>query len=192
MTKIACLLGSPRQHGNSQTIAAKIIETAEGLGATAQVFPLYKLNYSGCIACLGCKKGAEECVLRDDLTEVLRAVREADILIVAAPVYFAGLPGPLKSVIDRMYSFLTETYLTGKDVSRLAPGKKCVFVLTQGQPDANAFAEVFNPYKGFFGPGWFGYEMHLLRGIGLSAPTAAGDNADLMQQAQELGKKLVE
>jgi multimeric flavodoxin WrbA len=192
MKKIACLLGSPRQNGNSQLLAQKISDAAVALGATAEFFPLYKLKYSGCVACLGCKKTSDECVLRDDLTQLLRAVREADVLIIASPVYFAGLPGPLKSVIDRMYSYLNPTYLQGTDVTRLAPGKKCVFILTQGAPDAQAFAEVFEPYERFFGPDWFGYEMHLIRGIGLSVPGAAGEDAALMQQAEDLGRKLME
>lgn len=191
MKKIACLLGSPRQNGNSQLLARKIAETAEALGATTEYFPLYKLNFSGCLACLGCKKTSDECVLRDDLTDVLRKVQEADLLIVASPVYFAGLPGPLKSAIDRMYSYLNPTYLQGKDVTRLAPGKQCVFILTQGAPDLAAFAELFGPYESFFGPGWFGYEMHLLRAVGMSVPGAAGEDAALMAQAEELGKKLM-
>lgn len=192
MKKIVCLLGSPRPKGNSQIIANKIAEAAGALGATAEFIPLYQLDYKGCIACLGCKKTADECVLRDDLTDVLRKVREADILIVASPVYFGGLPGPLKSVIDRMYSFLNPTYLQGHDVSRLAPGKKCVFILTQGQGEPEAFADVFTPYQGFFGPGWFGYEMHLIRGLGMSVPGAAAENAALMAEAEELGRKLMQ
>jgi multimeric flavodoxin WrbA len=192
MKKIACLLGSPRLRSNSEIMARAITASAEGLGATAEFFPLYKLNYSGCIACMGCKRGSEECVLRDDLTEVLRQVREADILIVASPLYFAGLPGPLKSVIDRMYSYLNPTYLQGVDVSRLAPGKKCAFILTQGSADAEAFADVFTPYESFLGPNWFGYEMHLLRGLGLSVPGAAAEDAALMEAAAELGKQLMQ
>jgi multimeric flavodoxin WrbA len=192
MKKIVCLLGSPRAKSNSEIIARAITASAGELGVTAEFFPLYKLNYSGCIACMGCKKTSDECVLRDDLTEVLRAVRAADILIVASPVYFAGLPGPLKSAIDRMYSFLNPTYLQGVDISRLAPGKKCVFILTQGAPDKEAFADVFAPYEGFFGPHWFGYEMHLLRGVGLSVPGAAADDATLMDTAARLGKQLMQ
>ncbi|MGE5531891.1 MAG: flavodoxin family protein [Bacteroidota bacterium] len=192
MKKIVCLLGSPRLKSNSEIIARAITASAGELGATAEFFRLYKLNYSGCIACMGCKKTSDECVLRDDLTEVLRAVRAADILIVASPVYFAGLPGPLKSAIDRMYSFMNPTYLQGVDVSRLAPGKKCVFILTQGAPDEEAFADVFPPYEGFFGPHWFGYEMHLIRGVGLSVPGAAADDAALMEAAAKLGKQLME
>ena len=91
-----------------------------------------------------------------------------------------------------MYSFLTPTYISGENVSRLAPGKHCVFILTQGSPDEQAFAELFAPYERFFGPDWFGYHMHLLRGVGLSKPTDAGECEALMEQAEELGKALME
>jgi hypothetical protein len=66
-----------------------------------------------------------------------------------------------------------------------------VFILTQGAPDAEAFADVFKPYEGFFGPQWFGYEMHLIRGVGLSVPGAAADDAALMEKATELAKELM-
>jgi len=191
MKKIVALLGSPRKESNSAALAHKIMDTAAVLGAESETYNLYQLDYSGCIACMGCKKTADECVLRDDLTTALRAIRAADILLIASPVYFAGLPGPLKCAVDRMYSFLNPTYLQGKDVSRLAPGKKCAFIITQGAPDASAFADLFTPYEHFFGPEWFGFEMHLLRGIGMSAPNAATEDAELMQQAEELAKTLM-
>lgn len=191
MKKICCLLGSPRSGGNSETIARKIIETAEALGATSEVFRLYQMDFRGCIACLGCKRTSEECVLRDDLTEALRSMRQADILIMASPVYFAALTGPLKCAIDRMYSHVAPTYLSGGPITRLDPGKKCAFVLTQGAADVEAFANLYPSCEGFFGPQWFGYEMHLIHGCGLSLPTDAGESVELMQQAEALGRKLM-
>lgn len=191
MKKIACLLGSPRPKGNSQLIARRIISVAEGLGAEARVFELYKLKYSGCVACLGCKKGADHCVLKDDLAEALEAVREADILLVATPVYFGQVTGPMKSAIDRMYSFLNPSYLQGHDATRLAPGKKCAFIITQGAPDENAFAGLYPTYEGFFGPDWFGYEMHLLRACGMSVPGEAEKHEDLMAKVDALARELM-
>ncbi len=191
MKKIVALLGSPRTGSNSALIAERIIASASALGATSETFALYKLNYSGCVACMGCKKSSDECVLRDDLTHALRAIREADILILATPVYFGQITGPMKCAIDRMYSFVPPEYLTGGSKTRLAPGKHCVFITTQGAPDPAAFADLTAIYEMFFGPGWFGFETHVLRGLGLSAPGAAAENAALMQQAEELGKQLM-
>lgn len=192
MKKIVALLGSPRAGSNSALIVQKVIDAAAAAGeVTSESFELYKIDFSGCIACMGCKKSAEECVLRDDLTHALRAIREADVFILASPVYFGQITGPVKCAIDRMYSLMAPTYLSGGPVSRLAPGKQCVIVLTQGAPDENAFADVFPQLSHFLGPQWFGFDMHLLRGVGLSMPGAAADNAALMAQAEELGKQLM-
>jgi len=191
MKKIVALLGSPRAGSNSALIAQKIMDTAAPLGAESQAFALYQMDYSGCIACMACKKTTEECVLRDDLTAALRAIREADILIIASPVYFGQITGPTKSALDRLYSLMAPTYLSGGPISRLAPGKQCVIVLTQGAPDAEAFAGIYPGLAHFLGPDWFGYEMHLLRGIGLGVPGAAAEDAALMGQAEALAQQLM-
>jgi len=93
--------------------------------------------------------------------------------------------------VDRMYSLMTPEYLTGGNPSRLAPGKKCLFITTQGDPNEEHFGGAIETYGGFLGPGWFGYEFHSLRGVGLSAPTDAGESAALLRQAEELARKLM-
>lgn len=188
MKKIVALLGSPRREGNSETIAARIMDTCKDLGAETTAFPLNELAYKGCQACMACKSGSEKCVVADDLAAVLDAVAEADVLIMASPIYFGEITGQLKCALDRMYSFLKPDYMTNSNPSRLAPGKKCVFVLTQGNPSSSEF-DVFPKYERFFK--WFGYEMHAIRGLGMRPKTDAADNSELMKQAEELGKELV-
>lgn len=192
MKKIVCVLGSPRKGGNTEVIAKKILETAEGLGASSQIFRLYDMNFKGCVACLACKKTTDFCVLQDDLTPLLQALREADGLIIACPVYFGDLTGVTKTFVDRLYWCLGPDYLTDHHTPRLAPGKKCVFILSQGSPDGQAFGDVFARYERFFSPPWFGYETHLIRGIGLRMPGEAAQDDSLMQQAVELGKRLAQ
>jgi multimeric flavodoxin WrbA len=191
MKNVVCVLGSPRKKGNSQALAAKVLETCEQMGATGQSFSLYQMDFRGCIACLGCKKGAEECVLRDDLTPLLRAMKDADILVLASPIYFGDITGVMKCFVDRMYSLMTPEYLTGGNPTRLAPGKKLLFILTQGYPGDDRFAEAKAIYGGFLGPGWFGYELHWLWGRGLNQPTDAAESAELIGQAEALAKQLM-
>ena len=104
----------------------------------------------------------------------------------------APVPNPIARSSPAESPPANPSYLQGGDISRLAPGKKRVFILTQGAPEEAAFADVFPPYESFFGPHWFGYEMHLLRGLGLSVPGAAADDAGLMKAAAELGKQLMQ
>jgi multimeric flavodoxin WrbA len=147
--KILCLLGSPRPMGNSATIAKRFCQKAESLGAEIKTFSLNKLTYRGCQACLTCKTKLDHCVLKDDLTEVLDAVHEADVLVLATPVYFGDITAQLKGFIDRTYSLYVPEFLTSSKPSRLSPGKRLVFIQTQNQGDT-MFADIYPKYELFF------------------------------------------
>jgi len=188
MKKLVCVLGSPKTDGNGGTIAKKIAQVAESLGAQTQTFHLHKLNFKGCYACMGCKTGSEVCVINDDLADVLEAVREADALVMTSPIYFGNVTGQLKSFIDRTFSFLVPDFFNVENPSRLAPGKKCALVLTQGQPDPGVY-DVGPAYEGFFK--WFGYDTHLIRGLGMSGKADEPAMEPLLKQAEEMAKTLV-
>jgi len=188
--KVVCVLGSPRRKGNTETIADRYLEAARECGAQVETFRLYDLNYQGCVACLGCKR-AEACVLQDDLTPVLEAIAAADVFVLAAPVYFGQVPGPVKCLIDRMYSFFAYARDAKKIyTSRLAPGKHLVFVTSQGSADPETF-DMFPDYAKFFGEGWFGFTTHLLRAVGKNKPGETAQDEALMAQAAELARETV-
>ena len=94
--KIVSLLGSPRTAGNSATIANHVLKIAGELGAETRSFELNRLNYQGCQACYACKTKLDRCVLKDDLSEVLAAVSEADAAVLASPVYYGDITSQLK------------------------------------------------------------------------------------------------
>jgi multimeric flavodoxin WrbA len=165
MMKMVTLLGSPRSKGNSATIANLIVDTAADLGAQNRTFELNRLNYRGCQACYACKTMADACVMRDDLAEVLAAVQEADLVVLASPVYYGEVSGQLKSFIDRTFSFLVPDYITSAYPSRLNP-KRLIFVLTQGHPDEELFADIFPRYQNFLK--WQGFtDIRLVRACGV-------------------------
>lgn len=179
---VVALLGSPRQ-GNSAAIAGRFLVAAENLGAKTRSISLNTLVYRGCQACLACKGKSDRCVVKDDVTPVLDAVREADVVVLATPVYFGDITGQLKSFFDRTFSFFTPDYRTAANPSRLAPGKKLVFIQTQGQPDETFFADLFPRYDKFFKRIGFG-ETYLIRGSGLTAPGDALKRGDLLELAE--------
>ncbi len=187
--KTVCLLGSPRPKGNSAIIAKRFCETAEGLGAEVQIFSLNKLKYRGCQACMTCKTKLEKCVLKDDLSEILEAVRDAEVLVLATPTYYGDVSSQLKAFIDRTYSYLASDYQTNPTPSRLSPGKKLVFIQTQGDPDENNFSDVFPRYEAFFK--WYGFgETCLIRACGLNDPEEVESHEDVLKTAEETAKKL--
>ncbi len=188
MKKVVCILGSPRKSGSTATIAARFLEVAEAQGAEIRSFHLNSMSYKGCQGCMACKRGSEECVLKDDLSEALTAARESDVLVMASPIYFGDMTAQIKAFIDRSYSFLKPTYLTEPNPTRLAPGKTCVFILTQGCPDESTF-DIFSKYEMFFS--WYGFDNHLIRGVGLSADNNASDRPELLARAEALAKEIL-
>ena len=90
--KIAALFGSPRRKGNSATAAKAFCDAAEALGAEVKTYELNRLQYRGCQGCMTCKTKLDKCVLKDDLTQVLDAVRDADILLLASNPSLGHVP----------------------------------------------------------------------------------------------------
>ncbi|MEW6116669.1 MAG: flavodoxin family protein [Nitrospirota bacterium] len=187
---IVCLLGSPRPNGNSAAIAKHFLDTAASLGGHIQTFELNKLAYRGCQGCLVCKTRLDKCVLKDDLTRVLDAVHEADVLVLATPVYYGDVTGQLKLYLDRTYSYLKPDYLTNPQPSRLAPGKRLVFIVTQGHPDEAMFNDVFPRYDKFFK--WYGFkESHLIRACGVSKAGEVVSQKNIMKRAEETARNIM-
>lgn len=187
--KIVTLLGSPRSKGNSTTLANRFASTAAGLGAETRSFELNRLSYRGCQGCYACKKNLDHCVLKDDLSEVLAAVQEADIVVLASPVYYGDITAQLKGFIDRSFSYLKPDYLTNAQPSRLDP-KKLVFILTQGHPDESLFADIYPRYEGFLK--WMGFSAtSLIRvcGIGPGSTDAVPDQ--FLRQAEDAARSFV-
>lgn len=187
--KIVCLHGSPRAKGNSSALAKRFCDKAKALGAKVQAFSLNKLTFRGCQACMACKTGSETCVLKDDLAKVLEAVGRCDILVMASPIYYGDISSQLKAFVDRTFSFLSADYTTNPHPSRLAPGKKLVFMLTQGQPDETQFDDVFPRYEAFFR--WYGFETYLIRACGVMAIGDIEAHREALALADKMAKKIV-
>ena len=143
--KIVALLGSPRPEGNSAVLAQTFLDSCRSRGADVETYSLNKMSYQGCQACMGCKTKAESCVLKDDMTPVYEAIRQADVVLLASPVYFGDFSGQLKSAYDRFYAYLDANF-----ASRLPAGKQAVFILTQGNPDQEQFQGHLQALRDFY------------------------------------------
>jgi multimeric flavodoxin WrbA len=187
--KILCLLGSPREKGNSATIANRFCKTAEGLGAEVKSFTLNNLQYRGCQGCMACKTKLDRCALNDDLTVVLDAVRETDVLVLASPVYFWDISSQLKTFIDRTFSYLVPDLMTNPRRTRLEPGKKLVFILSQNNPDRSSFADIYPKFQ-YFAQAYGFVESHLIRAFGVSEPGEVANHEDVMNLAETTAQKI--
>ena len=188
--KIACLLGSPRPKGNSAILAKRLCDAAEKLGASVQTFLLNELNYKGCQACMACKTKLDKCAVQDDLTGVLENIREADVLVMATPIYFGEMTSQMKGFLDRVYSYLVPDYMTNPKPCRLAPGKKLVFIQVQGQPNETLYADVYPRIENFFKRYGFA-ERYFLLACGVRHLGDISAREESLRQAEEVGKRIM-
>lgn len=187
--KIVTLLGSPRTKGSSATIARRLMDTAAELGADTHSYELNRLTFRGCQGCYACKTTLDHCVLNDGLTEVLAAVQDADAVVLASPVYYGDITCQLKGFMDRSFSYLVPDFHNTPQPSRLTP-KKIVFVLTQGNEDEAAFADIFPRYEAFLR--WQGHtDITLIRACGIGPDRNKELPEEALRQTEEAARALM-
>lgn len=188
MKSIVCIKGSPRANGNSSVLADAFCVSAEEMGAKIKQYQLIELKYQGCQNLLACKTVSDRCGQSDDLTEVLEAVRESDIVLLSSPVYFTDITGQLKMCLDRWFSFFVPDYAIANEKSRLKSGKIIVLMQTQGE-EADRYTDILDKYNHSFQ--WLGFsESYLIQAGGIREEGEIHNCPEIISQAGELGRKL--
>ena len=102
---ILILNGSPRMKGNTAMLCDAFTEGARSAGHVVTRFDLQKMNIHGCLGCVkGGKDASSPCVQKDDMLKIYPAYREADIVVLASPMYYWGFSGQLKTAFDRLFA----------------------------------------------------------------------------------------
>jgi multimeric flavodoxin WrbA len=140
---ILAITASPRM-GNSTYAAKKFIKSLKG---KKTVIDINKLRIKPCKACLKCAEKTE-CSLHDDAEMLMSLVDAADVVIAASPVYFTGVPGPLKIFIDRN-QVVWERFKSG--IRNPESGIKYgIIILTAGHKNAKHFKPAESEIRAFF------------------------------------------
>lgn len=155
--KICALFGGHKKKGNTATLLEAVLAGAREQGHKVVRFDLVDMDIRPCLGCLACKKeGAKGCIQKDAMPEVLEAVKAADVLIFASPMYWWNVAGPLKTTIDRFFAL---PFYAGVEQSAFA-NKKLLLVMTTGQPAASDGREglelIFQKMCRFTGMEWLG------------------------------------
>ena len=128
------ILGSPRKNGNSELIADQIVK---GFSDATSIIHFIKANELNVLSCTGCLKCNHigKCVTHEDgWHKFLKLFLSATHIIIASPIYFHHLPGPLKIVLDRFRSQI-QIQMTANGLihkPRWKSSKKYAFVFSLG------------------------------------------------------------
>ena len=104
---VLVISASPRKGVNSDTLCDEFIRGAQESGNHAEKIFLASKNIKYCIGCGVCNT-TQKCVQKDDMAEILDKMVEADVIVLATPVYFYTMDAQMKTLIDRTVPRYTE------------------------------------------------------------------------------------
>ncbi len=181
--RVLGVLGSPRPRGNTDLLLEAALKGAAEAGAEVEKVVLDRLDIRPCTACDSCRDGVG-CVLVDDMVPLYRKIEDADVIILASPVYFDGVTAQTKGFIDRCQLFWCRKYLLkvrGKERGSafISVGAR---VRTDFEPLEATVRALFHTLDAM--------PCHFLTFAGFEEPGSIEDHPDAMEQARALGKRL--
>ena len=105
INRIVIFDGGPRDTGLSKTafMVDHFCSGARSAGAEVEHVKLKDMSIHPCMGCYTCwTKTPGECVYKDDMTELLKKIRMADLLIMASPLFVFSVTGIMKNFLDRL------------------------------------------------------------------------------------------
>jgi multimeric flavodoxin WrbA len=180
--KILILKGSPRERGNSATLAGQVAAGAEATGAEVESIYLHGLDIRPCDGCDLCMEHGG-CIIEDDMQALYPKIEAADAIVLASPVYWFTISAQLKLCIDRWYAFQSSNW-------RSLRGKPFALVLVYGDTDLYTSGGI-NAIHTF--ETMCRYLKSEVAGLLYGTASDVGDvekQPELMEQAYKLGQKL--
>ena len=178
MKRVLIITSSLRAHSNSDALAESFARGAKNGGCDVTCVSLKGKDIAFCRGCLDCQ-ARQDCVIADDAAPIAEAMKEADVIAFATPVYYYGLAGQLKTLLDRANCLFPSDYRF-RDIYLLASAAE------------NEATTMDGPIRGI--QGWIDcFEKARLAGTVFAG--GVNDGGDIeghpsLQQAYEMGKEI--
>ncbi|MFH2137521.1 MAG: flavodoxin family protein [Candidatus Omnitrophota bacterium] len=182
------ILGSPRIGGNSDILLERALEGAQESGASAEKIILNSLNIAPCQACEELEDNTG-CIVEDDMQDIYAKVQQADVIIIASPIYFGSLSSQTKIMIDRFQCWWRLKNILNSPID--SKKKQGAFICVQAGDKEEFFANSRSIIKNLFATINAEYTDELLC-PGVEDKGSVLEKPEVMDRAFELGQKLVE
>jgi multimeric flavodoxin WrbA len=188
--KVLGLFGSPRRGGNTDILLEEALKGAEKEGAEIERLYLSDLKMTPCRECHGCDETGN-CIILDEMQKIYPKLLEADVIILASPIFFYGVTAWAKILIDRSQALWAKKYLV-KDPSMGKGGKrrKGFFISVGATKGQKVFEGAILTVKYFFDVLNAEYTGELLY-KGVDGKGEILKHSEALEQAREAGRKLV-
>jgi NAD(P)H-dependent FMN reductase len=187
--KIVAFCGSPRKDGNTETLLKEAVKGIEDSGHTVVTIYLNNMDIKPCQDCGGCNDTGQ-CIVSDDMAQIYDAIKNADRIILASPIFFFSLSAQAKAMIDRCQSFWCEKYLLKKPIEAGKFGRRGLLIMVGGMKKeigiqcGEACAKAF--FRTISVP-----EHNSIHCLGIDSKGEILKHPDALDEAYKAGKELV-
>lgn len=173
--KVLILSGSPRKGGNSDILCDEFMKGAKESGNEVEKIRVTEKKIDFCTACYYCRTSGGECAAKDDMAEVLQMMIDADVIVLASPVYFYSIDAQLKALIDRTVA----RWLKVKN-------KEFYYIMTAADKESAAMETTLACFRGYADCVEGAKEMGVVYGTGVYEKGKV-QNTKAMSEAYEMG-----
>lgn len=182
MAKIVMLTGSPRKGGNTDVMVDAFIKGAESAGHSVSRFDAGRKKLGGCKACDTCWSKGVACSFRDDFAELEPMLEQADILVLATPLYWFGFSAQVKAALDRLYAYM------GPDCKKPLGIRGAALLICGGDDVESHFGGAHETFRQIT-------DYLQWKNLGILTATAVNSKGDILntefpRRAEELGRSM--
>ena len=175
MKKVLILSGSPRKNGNSDILCDEFMRGATEAGNEVEKIRVAEKKIAFCTGCYYCQKSGGVCAIKDDMADVLQKIIDADVIVLASPVYFYSIDAQLKALIDRTVARWTEVR-----------NKEFYYIATSADEEKASQERTIECFRGYADCVEGAVEKGVVYGTGVYQKGEVKHTA-AMQEAYELG-----
>ena len=178
MKKVLILSGSPRKGGNSDLLCDEFLRGAAEAGNNVEKIWIPSKNVGYCRGCYYCNSHSGQCCIKDDMPDILKKMLDADVLVLASPVYFYSINAQMKTVFNRTVA----RWLEFND-------KEFYYIMTAAEDEEHTMDCTLECFRGLAACFKGSKEMGVIAAKGVYGIGEVRDTP-YMRQAYEMGRSI--
>lgn len=175
--KVLILSGSPRKNGNSDILCNEFMRGAIDAGNGVEKIRVAEKKIGYCLGCYACRNTGI-CAINDDMADILQKMIDADVIVLASPVYFYSIDAQLKTLIDRTVARWLEV-----------KNKEFYYIVTAADEELTSAETTLACFRGYADCVEGAIERGVICGMGAYEKGEIKEKPAMMQ-AYEMGKNV--
>jgi multimeric flavodoxin WrbA len=189
--KVLVLSSSPRRDGNSRLLADALLLGVGEAGHEGELVHVDDHVTSFLRDCRTCRRPDGRCGIEDGFEALLERVLAADAVVFATPLYWYGVSGQLKTVLDRVFCYIAASYPGAEEVVERLSHKRLALLISSEESYVGASLGVLHElqeYARYTHSALVG----VVNGIGNKRGDVTADPGGPIDRARTLGRRLFE